>query len=105
MSASIDQGGDVPAGGKVVQFWHPAGAVFLAVSVAALAVGSLPESFLQPDFGGGFASPPALQVLLAAQAGLLMLICPLVLGRRAAAAGRSAASDEGALASIFPAAG
>ena len=88
-----------------MQFWHPAGAVFLAVSVGALAVGSLPESFLQPDFGGGFASPPALRVLLAAQAGLLMLICPVVLGRRAAAAGRSAPSGEVALASIFPAAG
>ncbi len=66
------------------QLWGPADVVYLAVSVVALGAGLFPELLLQPDLARGFISPPALQVLLAAQAGLLILFCPLLLARRRA---------------------
>ena len=82
MSASTEQGERALPQGRPVQFWRPAGAVFLALSVGALAVGVFPELVLQPDYAGRFPHPPALQVLLAAQAGLLILFWPLVAARR-----------------------
>ena len=80
--ASTDApGGASPSAGSH-QLWRPAGVAFLGVSLAALAAGVFPELLLQPDRVRRFAHPPTLQVLLAAQAGFLMLLGPLVLARR-----------------------
>jgi len=79
----------MPPQGCPVQFWRPAGAGFLALSVGVLAVGVFPELVLQPDYAGRFPHPPALQVLLAAQAGLLILFYPLVADRRRTLVGGS----------------
>jgi len=62
--------------------WTPAGVAFLAVSLAALAGGAFPERLIHPDLAGGWVRLPTLQMLLAAQAGFVMLFGPLLAGLR-----------------------
>jgi hypothetical protein len=56
--------------------------VFLAGSWAALAGGLFPEHVLPPHLVAAWSNPPALQVLLAAQAAMVIAFGPLVVGRR-----------------------
>lgn len=63
--------------------WRPADAAFMVASLAALAAGAFPEVFLPAHVVDRLACPPALQMLLAAQAGLLIMFCPLIIARRA----------------------
>ena len=55
----------------------------MVASLAALAAGAFPEMLLPAHVAGRLACPPALQALLAAQAGMLIMFCPLVIARRA----------------------
>ena len=52
------------------------------VSLAALAAGAFPELFLPPHLTAGLNPPPALGVLLAAQAAFLLIFWPLLAGLR-----------------------
>ena len=79
MSASTDQ--PAPPGAPDRHLWRPRGAVFLAVSVAALAVGAFAELLLPPHRASALICPRALPVLLAAQAGFLLLLYPLLAAR------------------------
>jgi hypothetical protein len=63
--------------------WRPADAAFMVASLVALAAGAFPEMFLPAHVVDRLACPPALQILLAAQAGLLIMFCPLIIARRA----------------------
>ena len=55
----------------------------MVASLAALAAGAFPEMFLPAHVADRLACPPALQLLLAAQAGFLIMFCPLIIARRA----------------------
>lgn len=79
--ASTDAG-DEQAGGAARHLWGAADLVFLAISILALAAGLFPERLLQADLAGDLPHPPTLQAVVAAQAGFLMLFCPLLLARR-----------------------
>ena len=84
--------------------WRPAGVVFLAVSLGALAVGAVPEFILPLHQVQAMPAPPALPMLLAAQAAFILLLCPL-LSRPAAPAvliGRNAAEHLVWLAAGIP---
>jgi len=92
MSASTEQPAETPRAAAWGQLWRPAGGVFLLVSLGALAAGAFAELLVQPGFARARSVPPAFPVLMAAQAGMVILFWPLLTARRAAAAGRGALS-------------
>ncbi len=62
--------------------WRAAGAVFLLVSLLALAAGAFWEFFLPAHQMGTRTGPPALQMLISTQAVFLVMFWPLLVGRR-----------------------
>jgi len=71
----------VPA--RPAPLWRGADWALLLVSLAALIAGSFPEWFLPSHVSRAMPAPPALSVLLAAQAGFVLAFCPLLLAPRA----------------------
>lgn len=68
------------------QAWRPAGLVFLALSLAALAAGVFPDRLLPARMTSAGAAPPALSVLLAGQTVLLVLFFAFAWARKSAGA-------------------
>jgi hypothetical protein len=63
-------------------FWKPAGAIYLLVSILALALGLWPETVLPPRTSVNPAPLPALSALAVGQMAYLVLVWPLVIARR-----------------------
>ena len=77
------------SGGAAAAAWSPAGAAYLALLLAGLAVGLWPEAIYVSKSGLPAAPPPALRVVALVQVAYVLLIYPLVLLARA----RRAAAD------------
>ncbi len=83
MAASTDQ---PAAPADRPHLWRPASVAFLAVSLAALAAGAMPELFIPRDRAGEFAAPPAMGLMLAAQVVFVLLLSTLLVRPRAGSA-------------------
>lgn len=70
------------SGGLLSAFWRPAGAVYLACCLTALAAGLWPEGLMPPEQSTTLTPPPTLQTLAVGQVVFVMLVYPLVLWRR-----------------------
>ena len=82
MSESTDQAGGASPRGAIGRLWAPAGVVFLAGSLAALAAGAFIEWIMPSHVAQLLQTPPTLRLLLAVQAGGLILFAPLVMAKR-----------------------
>ncbi len=78
----VNEHPDRPHAPPAAPLWRPAGAVFLAVSLGALAAGAMPGLFLPPHRAAALSPAPALPLLCAAQAAFLLVVCPLLLRAR-----------------------
>jgi len=82
MTSSTDQTVPAPPAAAKRHVWRPAGVVYLAASLAALTAGAWPEWFLPEHLWVADPSLRALEMLAAAQAGFVLLLCPLIVARR-----------------------
>ena len=79
-------------GGPAGALWPPAASGLLALSLAALAAGAVPEAFLPSQVTSSMTLPPALHWLLAGQAAILLLLAPPLLMPRVAGVSVAAAT-------------
>jgi len=82
MTSSTDQTVPAPPAAGAPHVWRPAGVVYLAASLAALTAGAFPELFLPEHLTLADPSLRALEMLAAAQAGFVLLLCPSIVARR-----------------------
>ena len=90
MSASIDE--NAPALDLARAAWQPAGLLYMAMMLLALAAGMWPQAIHPPRQSPVAAPLPALQTLAVAQAAFALLVYPLVLLRRVLARRSSGAA-------------
>lgn len=82
MPATTDNSNQTAGSKPVLHLWRAGGVAFLLVSLAALSAGAFCEFFLAPQRMENLLTPPALQMLLAAQAVFLVMFYPLIYSRR-----------------------